>query len=282
MTEGYGFLQFLFNKYSETEYLNEAWIPINEILKQFLQNSIENFKPTSYQAIYCKVYKSTCKGYKERLFNDLKNLVTEHCCNLKIQLDENIKRIIDDCSNVHMNVFILQFTDFLHRYHRAIQAIVPLFHYLDVAYVRPKMRSTIEHELLFLYKTIIIEYHINHVFAVLRQLINTSDRPSMERIDLLLRLIHDITPESVVTQRDLFKRYCNGEDVLNEIMSNEEDMITSASRTASKRSLDDLPDEEGEKKQIFFHCYRQYEECQQNQPSAKRTTNMIKSPHTDN
>ncbi|CAF0733534.1 unnamed protein product [Rotaria sordida] len=263
MTEGYSFLQCLFNKYTETEYLTEAWIPINEILKQFLQNSIENFKPTSYQAIYCKVYKSTCKGYKERLYNDLKNLITEHCYNLKIQLDENIKKIIDNCSNTHMNIFILQFIDFLHQYHRAIQVIVPLFHYLDVSYVRPKMRSTIEHELLFLYKTIIIEYYINHVFAVLQRLINTSDSPSMERIDLLLHLMHDITPESAVKQRDLYRRYCNGEDVLNEIMFNEEDMITSASRTASKRSVDDLPGEE-------------------DQPSAKRTMNMIKSPHTDN
>ncbi|CAF1271885.1 unnamed protein product [Rotaria sp. Silwood1] len=263
MTESYGFLQFLFNKYSETEYLSEAWIPINEILKQFLQNSIENFKPTSYQAIYCKVYKSTCKGYKERLFNDLKNLITEHCLNLKIQIDESIKKVIDDCSNTHMNIFIHQFTDFLHQYHRAIQAIVPLFHYLDVAYVRPKMRSTIEHELLFLYKTVIIEYHINHVFAVLQQLINASDSSSMERINLLLHLINDITPESAIKKRDLFKRYYNGEDVLHEIMSNEEHMITSTSRTASKRSVDDLPGEE-------------------DQPSAKRTTNMIKSPHTDN
>lgn len=70
MTEGYSFLQLcmlnflenfsfyninlflVFVKYSDTEYLNEAWIPINNILTQLLQNSIENFKPTSYQTIY--------------------------------------------------------------------------------------------------------------------------------------------------------------------------------------------------------------------------------------
>jgi hypothetical protein len=68
MTEGYGFLRFrmeiflnlhtyfhiliVFTKYSESEYLTEAWSPINEILKELLQNSNENFKPLSYQAIY--------------------------------------------------------------------------------------------------------------------------------------------------------------------------------------------------------------------------------------
>ncbi|CAF1546557.1 unnamed protein product [Adineta steineri] len=76
-------------------------------------------------------------------------------------------------------------------------------------------------------------------------------------------MINDITPESAVKQRDLFKRYCNDEDILNEIISSEEEMITSASRTASKRSADSLPGEE-------------------DQPSAKRTMNMIKSPHSDN
>lgn len=65
--------------------------------------------------------------------------------------------------------------------------------------------------------------------------------------------------DSAVKQRDLFKRYCDGEDALND-----EVMITSAPfvlkeiffilfilmfsrRTASKRSVDDLPGEEGTK-----------------------------------
>ncbi|CAF2120420.1 unnamed protein product [Rotaria magnacalcarata] len=263
MNEGYSFLQLLFVKYSDSEYLSEAWTPINETLKQFLQNSAENFKPTSYQTTYCQIYKTVCKGYKERLFDDLKNLVTEHCYSLKRQLDESMQKMIDDRSNTRMNLFFLQFTNLLHQYRRAIEAIVPLFHYLDIIYVKPKVRSSIEQELLLLYKTIIVESFLNHIFILLQHLINTSHRPSKETIDLLLHLISDITPESAIKQYDLFKRYCDGEVVFSEITSNDEDMITSAPRTASKRPVDDLPGEE-------------------DQPSAKRTTNMIKSLHTDN
>jgi len=44
-----------------------------------------------YSIFSSQIYKSTCKGYKERLFNDVKTSITEHCQNLKIQLDENVR-----------------------------------------------------------------------------------------------------------------------------------------------------------------------------------------------
>jgi len=262
MTEGYSFLRFLFTKYSESEYLTEVWTPINEVLKQFLQNSSENLKPMSYQSIYCLIYKSTCKGYKERLFDDFKKVIIEHCQNLKSQLDENLKVMMDERSNTLMNIYILQFINYLHQYLRSIEAIVPLFHYLDVVYIKPKMRSTIQQELLILYKTIIIESHINYIFSALQQLMNTPNSASKETIGLLLQMTNDITPESAIKQRALFERYCDGEDVFKDVF-NQEEMITPTPRTATKRSVDELPGEE-------------------DQPSAKRPMYMIKSPHSDN
>jgi hypothetical protein len=109
------------------------------------------------------------------------------------------------------------------------------------------MRSTIQHELLALYNAIIIESHLHHIFckksnisilfrrksslAALQQLIHTSDSTSKETIGLLLQMLNDITSgkmfvdrerekisfviESAIEQRDLFKRYCDGEDVFN-------------------------------------------------------------------
>jgi hypothetical protein len=72
------------------------------------------------------------------------------------------------------------------------------------------MRSTIQQELLILYKTIIIESHLHHIFCkksnifisfrieyslvALQQLIRTSDSASKETIGLLLQMINDITP----------------------------------------------------------------------------------------
>jgi hypothetical protein len=38
-----------------------------------------------------------------------------------------MKRMIDNRSNPHMNIYILQFINYLHQYLRAIEAIVPLF-----------------------------------------------------------------------------------------------------------------------------------------------------------
>lgn len=40
------------------------------------------------------VYKIVCKGYKERLFEDLKKLLTDHCQNLKNHLDENVSFLL--------------------------------------------------------------------------------------------------------------------------------------------------------------------------------------------
>ncbi|UJR37804.1 hypothetical protein I4U23_030494 [Adineta vaga] len=245
MTEGYGFLRFLYTKYSEVEYVSEAWAPINDLLKQHLDNSIETCQPISYQAIYCCIYKSTCRGYKERLFTDVKKVITDYCQNIKVQLDESMRKTNDDHSNRSMNGYILQFIDHLRQFHRAIEAIVPLFHYLDVVYIKPKIRSTIRQELSFLYKTIIMEVHLNPIFNTLRQLVHTSDSPSKEIISLLLKLINEIAPNLAIKQRHLFKRYCNNEDVFNEMATNGEDMVTPASRTSSKRSAHELPDEEG-------------------------------------
>jgi hypothetical protein len=38
-----------------------------------------------------------------------------------------MKRMIDDGSNTHMNIYILQFINYLHQFLRAVEAIVPLF-----------------------------------------------------------------------------------------------------------------------------------------------------------
>lgn len=44
------------------------------------------------------VYKIVCKGYKERLFDDLKKLLTEHCQSLKNHLDENVSAVFSSPS----------------------------------------------------------------------------------------------------------------------------------------------------------------------------------------
>ncbi|CAF4243555.1 unnamed protein product, partial [Rotaria magnacalcarata] len=41
-----------------------------------------------------------------------------------------MQKMIDDRSNTRMNLFFLLFTNLLHQYRRAIETIVPLFHYL--------------------------------------------------------------------------------------------------------------------------------------------------------
>jgi hypothetical protein len=38
-----------------------------------------------------------------------------------------MKKMIDDRSSAHMNFYIVQFINYLHQFHRAIEAIVPLF-----------------------------------------------------------------------------------------------------------------------------------------------------------
>ena len=35
----------------------------------------------------------------------------------------------------------------------------------DVVYIKAKLKSTLEYELLHLYKSLIVEHHINHIFG---------------------------------------------------------------------------------------------------------------------
>jgi len=260
MAASYGFLRYLFTKYSEAEYLSEVWSLISTALDFIFQNSIDDFKPVSYQTVYCQVYKGTCKGYKERLFRDLKQRITEHCHKCKLNLDEIMRKMIDDRSNLHMSVYVLQFADYLQQFHRAIEAIVALFHYLDVVYVKSKLRSSINRELLQLYKTIVIEPHIVHVFATLQILMREPDGLSIETGRQMLQTLLEYNPDLAAQHSDVFKRYCSSDDVLTETASNQNEMIiTTTPRTGSKRSADELPSEEG-------------------LPSAKRTTNTIKPP----
>ncbi|CAF1062781.1 unnamed protein product [Adineta ricciae] len=263
MTEGYNFLRFLHRKYTEEEYINEAWTPISGFLRQRLQNTMENFESTSYETIYHHIYTTTCKGYKERLFTDIKKVISEHCQNAKVQLDESMKKMIDERSTRLMNCYILQFIDHARQFHRAIELIIPFFHYLDVVYIKSKLRTTIRQEFYASYKAIVIECHINQVFNTLQQLVQSSEGPSKEIISLLLKFVHDIAPDLAVKQRHLLKRYCNNEDVFNEMTSNGDDTSTPTSRNASKRSADESAGEE-------------------DQPSAKRTSLMLKSPRSDN
>jgi len=259
MTEGHNFLQFLYAKYSESDYLETAWSSISEIVNLILHNSIDNFKPISYQAVYCQVYKSTCKGYKERLFDDLKKLIAEYCHTCKSHLDEALHKINDNRSNFDMNLYVTRFANYWEHFYQALKAIVPLFHYLDVVYIKPKLRSTINQELFLIYKNIVIESHIRHILSAIHLLINTSESPSTETIRSLLQMILDDSPEFINHQPDVFKRYFNGDDRVNRISSNDEDIImTTTSKTSSKRSVDELSGEEDE-------------------PSAKRTSNTFKS-----
>jgi len=262
MTDGFAFLQFLHSTYSESEYLTESWRPISEVIRQHLQNSTDLQKSICPQSIYCQIYKSTCKGFKERLFNDLKTLISEHSFHLKQRLDESLKRLNDDRTATQMTSYLLQFINDLHQFHRAIELISPLFHYLETVYIKPRFQSTIEQQFILLYKTNLIEFHIRSIFHVLQQLVQTSESPSKETIGLLLDLMVELSPELAVKQRDLFRRYCNNEDVLNELTNNDDEMISSTPRTSSKRSVDVLPGEE-------------------DQPSAKRPMNTLKSPQSD-
>lgn len=96
-------------KYSESDYLSETWNLVSDFVKQALENSSEPLEPLSYQAIYwyietqrrrsvrelsfnsSQIYKTTCKGYKERIFDDLGTLITEYCQQLKRQFDESVR-----------------------------------------------------------------------------------------------------------------------------------------------------------------------------------------------
>lgn len=47
-----------------------------------------------------QIYKATCKGYQERLVDDLKKTMIEHCQTLQKQLDENVRRLIRNCQDI--------------------------------------------------------------------------------------------------------------------------------------------------------------------------------------
>ena len=92
-----------------------------------------------------QIYKTTCKGYKERIFEDLGTLTTEHCQQLKRHFDESVRNFVslfnDDSSgfsqqnkwsdgrgdHAAMDSYLTEFIQSLDQYHRAVDIISPLF-----------------------------------------------------------------------------------------------------------------------------------------------------------
>lgn len=96
-------------RYSEMEYLNECWSLVSEGLVHYLESPTDNLTNISEDSIYwwtklisvelfllsiwscfSQIYKSTCRGYKERLFDDLKQLIHDYVQELKIKLDDYV------------------------------------------------------------------------------------------------------------------------------------------------------------------------------------------------
>lgn len=51
-----------------------------------------------------QIYKTICKGYQERLVDDLKKLIIEYCQTRSEQLNENVRRFIRNSRQIFSSV----------------------------------------------------------------------------------------------------------------------------------------------------------------------------------
>lgn len=147
------------------DYESTLWPKLEHAVHHLLTMKPSEYTPISYEQMYTCVYKCVCKQFSERLYSDLISTVTTHlervCYELQLHTQDAA-------------TYITQFHTALQQYFHALQAIVPVFNYMNRFYVEPKLKTDLNIELKQLFASIVADKHIH---ALLPLLVEANLRP---------------------------------------------------------------------------------------------------------
>uniref|UniRef100_A0A0B6ZYN5 Cullin N-terminal domain-containing protein n=1 Tax=Arion vulgaris TaxID=1028688 RepID=A0A0B6ZYN5_9EUPU len=143
---------------TEEDYETQYWPKLRTAIDQLLNMKHGAYIPISYEQMYSCVYKCVCKQFSERLYNDLLNHLCSHMDYLNSELKIHEGKTIP---------YIETFSSLMHQYLQALSGIVPIFNYMNRFYVENKLKKDLNEELRKLFRSRVIDVHINALIKLL-------------------------------------------------------------------------------------------------------------------
>ncbi|XP_072026548.1 CDK2-associated and cullin domain-containing protein 1-like [Amphiura filiformis] len=163
---------------ARSEYENQYWPQLEGAIKQLLQQRPGVFLRISYEQMYSCVYKCVCQQYSERMYNDLKEVVTIFLQQTSVELQ-----------NASSDQLLCRFHEGIKQYSQALGGIVPIFNYLNRFYVTQKLGTDLRRELTKLFVEYILEPHLVTVLSLLQE---AQGKPFSVHPTVAAEIIHNL------------------------------------------------------------------------------------------
>lgn len=169
---------FVSDGMAKTEYENQHWPQLEGAVKQLLQQRPGVFLRISYEQMYSCVYKCVCQQYSERMYNDLKEIVTVFLQQTSLELQ-----------NSPSEQLLCRFHEGIKQYSQALGGIVPIFNYLNRFYITQKLKTDLRRELTKLFIEHILEPHLIGVLGLLQE---AQGKPFSVHPTVAAEIIHNL------------------------------------------------------------------------------------------
>jgi len=183
---------------TEEDYVGQYWPMLEGAINQLLTMTPGDYIPISYEQMYSCVYKCVCKQFSERLYNDLKTLITRHLEQLAQQINPQ---------EADGMKYLEQFNFAMKQYIQALGGIVPIFNYMNRFYVETKLKKDLNQELRQLFVLYVADKHIE---SLIPHLVEASSKPFAISPPIMANLItclYELKPDFSALHPQLFARY---------------------------------------------------------------------------
>ncbi|XP_071793793.1 CDK2-associated and cullin domain-containing protein 1-like isoform X2 [Asterias amurensis] len=180
---------------TDDDYVACYWMQLDKAVRQLLYQQPGVSIRISYEQMYSCVYKCVCQQYSERMYKDLRRLITAYLQDKFIYLQM--------CTGTE---FLKQFHSVLKQYTVALGGIVPIFTFLNRFYITQKLRTELRPELekLFL-------QHLNTtIYHALVQLHEAQEKPFSVDPSIASDIVHGLfsfNPDYADLHPGLFAKY---------------------------------------------------------------------------
>ncbi|XP_022091876.1 CDK2-associated and cullin domain-containing protein 1-like isoform X2 [Acanthaster planci] len=180
---------------TEDIYVNCYWSQLERAVTQLLAQEPGVFIRLSYEQMYSCVYKCVCHQYSERMYGDLRRVLTGYLQEKAVYLQM--------CNS---SEFCKRFHTVLKQYTQALGGIVPIFTFLNRFYITQKLGMELRPEL----EKLFIQHLQTHIFKVLGMLHEAQAKPFSVDPSIASDIIHglyEIKQDYAELNPGLFAKY---------------------------------------------------------------------------
>lgn len=179
---------------SEEDYEQLLWPKIRYAVEQML--SPDRSTRIYFEEVHSCVYKSVCARFAERPYNDVIMHMTVYLQNVSCGLE-----VLEGIA--HLQSFFMAMS----QYQQSVDAMAPMFTYLNRFYLENKMHSTLKDELLKVFNNEVAKKHIGKILIVI---IDVQSQPfvvSPSVLSELIKNLYKLNPEFAMLSPEIFSKY---------------------------------------------------------------------------